>query len=78
MSFYNSITKTTYVDIKEAFLVKEWKSFHFFGKKLNYVHLENFLKYECELYLKQPLTPPQHKIIVAYRTSSQRLVIESR
>ena len=32
-----------------------------------------FLKYECELYLKQPLAPPQCKIIVAYRTSNNRL-----
>ena len=27
-------------------------------KKLHYLHLKDFLKYECELYLKQPLTPP--------------------
>jgi hypothetical protein len=25
---------------------------------------QGFLKYECELYSKQPLTPPQCKIIV--------------
>ena len=36
----------------------------------------DILKYECELYLKQPLTPPQHKIIVAYRTLNHRLAIE--
>ena len=23
----------------------------------DYLHLKDFLKYECELYLKQPLTP---------------------
>jgi hypothetical protein len=33
------------------------------------------LKYECELYLKQPLTPPQCKIIVAYRITNHRLAI---
>jgi hypothetical protein len=54
MSFYNSISKTTYVDIKEAFLAKEWKSFHLSLKKLDYLHFENFLTYDCELYLKQP------------------------
>ena len=43
-------------DIKEVFLTKEWNSFHFLGKKLDYLHLKNFLKYECEVYLKQPLT----------------------
>ena len=37
--------------------------------------LEDFLKYECEMYLKQPLTPPQHKIIATYRTSNHRLPI---
>jgi hypothetical protein len=31
--------------------------FHLFGKKLDYLHLKDFLKKECELYLKQPLTP---------------------
>jgi hypothetical protein len=43
-----------------VFLAKEWKSFHLFGKKLDYLHLKDFLKYECELYLKQPLTPRVH------------------
>jgi hypothetical protein len=42
---------------------------------LHYVHLENFLKYKCELCSKQPLTPPQCKIIVAYRTSNHKLAI---
>ena len=70
-------SKTTYVDIKEAFLAKEWNSFHLFEKKLDYLHLKDFLKYECELYLKQSLTPPQRKIIAAYRTSNHTLVIET-
>ena len=55
-------SKTLYVDIKEAFLVKGWNSFHLSTNKLDYLHLKEFLKYECELYLKQPLTPPQCKI----------------
>ena len=42
------------------------------------IHLKDFLKYNCELYLKQALTPPQHKIIVAYHTSNRRLVVETR
>ena len=45
-------------------------------KKLDYLHLKDTLKYECELYLKQPLTPPQRKIIVSYSTSNHRLAIE--
>ena len=30
-------SKTTYVDIKEAFLAKEWDSFHLSGKKLDWM-----------------------------------------
>ena len=63
-------------DIKEAFLAKEWNSFHLLGEKLDYLHLKNFLKYECELYLRQPLTPPQCKTIATYYTLNQRLAIE--
>ena len=69
-------SKTTHVDIKKVFLAKEWNSFHLFSKKVVYLHLKDFLNYECELYLKQPLTPPQRQIIVAYRTSNHRLAIE--
>jgi hypothetical protein len=43
---------------------------------LDYFHLKDFLKYSCELYLKQPLTPPQWKTIVAYCTLNHRLAIE--
>ena len=50
--------------------------FHLFGKKLDYLHLKDFLKYECELYLKQPLTPPQCMIIATYHTSNHRLATE--
>jgi hypothetical protein len=64
-------------DLKGAFLAsKEWNSFHLLGTNLVYLHLEDFLKYECELYSKQPLTQPQHKIIVAYCTLNHRLAIE--
>ena len=69
--------KITYVDFKEVFLAKEWNSFHLSRKKLDHLHLKDFLKLKCELYLKQPLTPPQHKIIDAYRTSNHRLYIET-
>ena len=65
------------IDMKEAFLAKEWNSFHLSRKKLDYLHLKDFLKYECELYSEQPLTPPQHKIIAAYHTSNHRLAIET-
>jgi hypothetical protein len=71
-------SKTTYVDIKEAFLAKEWNSFHLYGKNLDYLHLKNFRKYECELYLKQPLTPPQCNIIAAYQILNHRLAIDIR
>ena len=36
-----------------------------------------FRKDECELYLKQPLTSPQCKTIVAYHTLNHRLAIET-
>ena len=58
--------------------VKKWNSFHLSRKKLNYLHLEDFLKYECELYLKQPLAPPQRKIVATYRTSNHTVDIEIR
>ena len=56
-------SQITFVNIKEVFLAKEWNSFHLSGKKLDYLHLKNLLKYKCELYLKQQLTTPQRKII---------------
>ena len=37
-------------------------------------NLKDFLKYKCELYLKQS----QCKIIAAYHTSNHRLAIETR
>jgi hypothetical protein len=61
---------------EEVSLAREWNSFHLCGKKLDYLHLKDFLKHECELYLKQPLTPPQPKIIVAYLASNHTLAIE--
>jgi hypothetical protein len=45
--------KIVFDDNKEVFLTK--LEFFFFGRQLDYVRLKNFLKYECELYLKQPL-----------------------
>ena len=70
-------SKTTNVDNKWVFLAKEWNSFHIYEKKLDYIHLKAFLKYECELYLKQPLSPAQHNINVAFHTLSHRLAIET-
>jgi hypothetical protein len=68
----------TFDDLKEASLgTKEWNSFHLSWKKLDYLHIKDFIKYECvESYLKQPLTPPQHKIVATYHTSIHRLAIE--
>ena len=57
--------------------MKEWNSFHLSGKKLDYLHLKDFLKYECERYLKQTLAQPQHKIVAAHYTLSHRLAIET-
>ena len=47
-------SKTTCIDIKEVYLAKEWDSFHIVGKKLDYLHLKDFLKYVHKLYSKQP------------------------
>ena len=44
-----------------------WNSSHLFGKKLDYLHLKDFPKHQCELYLKQPSTPPQRKIVVIHQ-----------
>ena len=73
----NPITsKTTCDDVKEVFLAKEWNSFHFSRKKLDYIHLKDFLKYECESYLKQSLTPPKCKIVATHPSSKHELAIE--
>ena len=45
-------------DLKIAFLANKWNSFHLLGTKLDYIHLQDFWNMNCELYLKQPLTPP--------------------
>jgi len=70
-------SKITFDNIKEVFFAREWNSFHFFGKKLDYLHLKDFLKYECELHLKQPINTTTRKIIVAYRILNHRLVVET-
>ena len=53
-------SKSKKVDgLKKAFLANKWNSFHLLGKKVDYIHLKDFLKYECALlHLKQLLTPP--------------------
>ena len=49
-STHNNPTKSkiTYDDIKEACLAREWKYFHCSSKKLDYLHLEDFLKHKHE------------------------------
>ena len=69
-------SKIVFDDIKEVFHAKKWNFFHLLGKQLDYLHLNYFLRYKCELYLKQPLTPPQRKMIVPYRTLNYRVAIE--
>ena len=70
-------SKITFDDLKGAFLAsKEWNSFHLSWTNLVYLHLKDFLKYECELYSKQPLTQPHHNIIIACYTLNHRLAIE--
>jgi hypothetical protein len=64
-------SKIAFIDIKEVVLAEEWNSFH-----LSWKNLQRIFSYKCILYLKQSLTPPQRKIIVAYRTSNHRLAIE--
>ena len=62
---------------RRLYLLKEWNFVHLLGKKLDYFLLEDFLKYECGLFLKQLWRPPKHKIIVAYRTSNHRFANET-
>ena len=57
-----------------GFLAKERNFFHLPMKKLNYLQWKDFLQYKCVLYLRQPLNPPQFKII-AYRTSNHKLAM---
>lgn len=42
--------------VQKAFLTKEWNSFLLKGKKLDYLHLQDFLNFECECeaYLRKP------------------------
>ena len=48
------------------------------GAFVHYIYFLNidFHNYECLSYLKQLLTPPQGKIIVAYDNANHRLAIE--
>jgi hypothetical protein len=61
---------------RKFFLFKSATLSIYAGKKIDYLHLKDFLKYKCELYLKQPWTPPQCKIITAYCTSNLRLPLK--
>jgi hypothetical protein len=69
-------SKIVFDDIEEVFHAKKWNFFHLLGKQLDYLHLDYFLKYKWKLYLKQPLTPPQCNIIIAYRTLNYIFVID--
>ena len=71
------ISTITFDTIKHACLAKEWNSFHFLGKNLEYFHLKESFDYDYGLCLKQLLTSPQHITIVAYRTLNHRLVVET-
>ena len=77
MTYFNVKCHFVYMISIEAFLAKEWNSFHLSGKKLDFLYHKDFLKSECALYLKQPLTPPQRKIIATYRILNHQLAIET-
>ena len=65
-------------DLEEVFLPKSGFLYPSPWEEVEYVHLKDFLKNECVLYLKQSLTsPPPSKVIVAYCTSNHRLAIQS-
>ena len=57
-------------------LPKSANSFRLTEQRSYCLHLNNFLNYECESHLKQPLTSPSLKIIVAYCTLNLRFAIE--
>lgn len=65
-------SNTTFNALMEAFLVKECKFSHLMGKKLYCLHRNDFLNFECELYLKKLMTPTQRKIIIVYCINSIR------
>ena len=48
----NAMTSKIALAYIKVFLDDEWHSFHLLGKKLDCLHLHNFLRYECELYLR--------------------------
>ena len=56
---------------KHTFHAMDWNPFHYTRKKLVYLHLKDFLSYGCELYLKQPLTPPNTKLLLLTTLKSQ-------
>jgi hypothetical protein len=70
-------SKIIFDDLKKAILAKEWIFFHLLRKKVDYIHLKDFLKYEIKLFLKQSLTTPQCRTIVAYNTSNHTIAFET-
>jgi hypothetical protein len=64
-------------DLREVVLAIEWKFFPSLKEEPRLPPPQGISQVlECGLYLKQPFTPPQHKIMMAYCTSNHRLVIE--
>lgn len=45
------------------------------SQPLGHLHLKDFLNYEYELYIEQPLTPPQRKIIATCHVLNHGLAI---
>ena len=62
---------------RRVFLLKSGVLYPSLEEEVDYVHLKDFLEDECVLYLKQSLTSPQGKIIVACCTSNHKLAIQS-
>jgi hypothetical protein len=48
-------SKIKYDAIKEVLLAEEYNSFQLSGKKQDCLHFRDFLKYKCEMYLKQTI-----------------------
>ena len=74
---YKSYQKQHVLTSRRLLLLKRGALFIPLGRNQITLHFEEFLKYECELYLKEPLTPSQHKIIVACCTLNHRLTTET-
>ena len=71
-------SKITFGDLKKAFLAfKRVELIPSLDEGTRLPPPQGLSKSECELYLKQPLTPPQRKIIATNCTLNHRLAIEN-